>query len=165
MPAAWYALHVKPHKEQWVDDLLEARRVEHFYPVLQVKPVNPRSRKQRPYFPGYLFVRVDLEVAGSDAFRWLQGSYGLVEFGGRAPSVPEQMIQAIRQRLCEAQLSRPTFQAGERVRIVHGPFEGYEAIFDLELTGKDRVQLLLTFLRDRPKRLQIAASEIAKLRK
>ena len=72
MPFQWYALHVKPHKEQSVDDLLRSREMEVFYPPLKVKPVNPRARKIRPFFPGYMFVYLDLEEAGKNYQRVLQ---------------------------------------------------------------------------------------------
>ena len=51
----WYAMQTKVHKEALVCQQLEQRGIEIFYPKLRVKPVNPRSRKERPYFPGYIF--------------------------------------------------------------------------------------------------------------
>jgi transcriptional antiterminator RfaH len=36
-----------------------------------VRPVNPRARKTRPYFPGYLFVQADLAAVGLVEFRWM----------------------------------------------------------------------------------------------
>ena len=59
---SWYVIHSKPRKENQVYSQLQARAIETFYPTIRVKPVNPRSAKIRPYFPGYLFVRVDLDA-------------------------------------------------------------------------------------------------------
>jgi transcriptional antiterminator RfaH len=167
MTTHWYALHVKPHKERPVYELLEAKEVEAFYPYLRVKPVNPRSRKERPFFPGYMFVHLDLEQEGTNVLRWMEGTYGLVSFGGDPVAVPENMIQELRHRLKiidkEGGLVFENLKSGDRVRITHGPFEGHEAIFDTRLSGKDRVQVLLSYLNDRSIRVQIDAAEIEKV--
>ena len=65
MTTHWYALRSKPCKEDILWRQVGLRGFECFYPRLRVKPVNPRSRKIRPYFPGYMFVRADLSEAGN----------------------------------------------------------------------------------------------------
>lgn len=167
MANLWYALHVKPHKEPAVARLLEAKSYEVYYPAMHVKPVNPRSRKERPFFPGYLFVRLELSEAGLSVLRWTEGTHGLVEFGGEPASVPENLITELKERLANLELSSPSestpFEKGDRVRIVDGAFEGYEAIFDTSLPERDRVQVLLTYLRDQPKKLRIDSSHLLKI--
>jgi transcription antitermination factor NusG len=56
-------------------------------------------------------------------------------------------------------------EPGDRVRIVEGAFEGYEAIFDATLPGKERVQVLLSYLSEQPKRLIIKPEQIQKMNK
>jgi len=68
MALQWYALRSKPHKEEAVLHQVVTRGYEVFYPRLRVKPVNPRARKIQPYFPGYMFIHVDLEEAGLSTF-------------------------------------------------------------------------------------------------
>jgi transcription elongation factor/antiterminator RfaH len=168
MTAHWYALHVKPHKERSVLELLEARAVESYYPALKVKPVNPRSRKERPFFPGYMFVQLDLAREGSRTLRWAEGTHGLVEFGGEPAIVPASLINELQERMRLLQLSggfpQRSLSPGDRIRIVEGPMAGYEAVFDAHLTGQERVQVLLTILRSQPKRLQLEASQIERAR-
>lgn len=168
MSLHWYALHVKPHKERPVHNLLKANEIEVFYPYLKVKPVNPRSKKERPFFPGYMFVRVDLEEAGTNALRWTEGTYGLVSFGGEPVPVPENMINELKRRMENIEeaggLVFEDLKEGDKVRITGGPFEGYNAIFNARLSGKDRVQVLLAYLNDHPIRVQIDAAEIEKIR-
>ncbi len=163
----WYALHVKPHKESAVSGLLKSKGYEVYYPALQVEPVNPRSRKERPFFPGYLFVRLELSEAGVSVLRWTEGTHGLVEFGGEPASVPENLIDELKNRLATLRLSdksvTASFKKGDRVRIVDGAFEGYEAILDTTLPDRDRVQVLLTYLRDQPKKLRIDSSHLLKI--
>lgn len=163
----WYVLHVKPHKERPVNELLQSKDIDTFYPALKVEPVNPRARKERPLFPGYIFVNIDVEEEGPNTLRWTEGTHGLVAFDGEPAIVPENVIQAIKQRLAEIQaqggIQASMLKKGDHVRIVEGPLAGYEAIFDMRLPGKDRVQVLLAFLSTQPKRLQINQSQLIKV--
>ena len=165
----WYALHVKPHKEPSVFELLKQMGIEVYYPALKVNPVNPRARKERPFFPGYMFVKVDLDETGADTLRWTEGTYGLVQFGGKPASVPETLVNTLEEQLAKYAATiaagKPDFRKGDHVRIVNGLFEGYDAIFDTHISGKDRVQVLLAFLNQQPKKLVLDPKEISKLRR
>jgi transcription antitermination factor NusG len=164
MAIQWYALRSKPRKEDVVWKQVHDRGYEVFCPRLRVNPVNPRSRKFRPYFPGYLFVRVDLEQAGLSAFQWLPHSTGLVSFGGEPAPVPDNLIFAIQRRVEEITAAGgEVFDAlhkGDVVRINYGPFEGYEAIFDARLPGSERVRVLLQFLSDRYVPIELEAGHL-----
>ena len=96
MAEYWYTLHSHPHKEETLFHQVESQGFTTFYPRIRVHPVNPRSSKIKPYFPGYIFVRTDLEVTGMSVFQWMPYSTGLVTFGGEAALVPDNLIQAIR---------------------------------------------------------------------
>ena len=165
----WYALRVKPHKERSVYRLLKAREVEVFFPSVAVNPVNPRAAKERPYFPGYMFIRVDMEAAGQNSFNWLPGAHGVVAFGEEPAVVPENLVYEIRRRLAEIKatggLALDGLQKGDRVRITSGPFAGYEAIFDIRIPGQERVQLLLAFLSRYPQPVRLHPAHIEKIRK
>jgi len=146
----WYALRSKPRKEEVVWRQVHSRGFETFYPRLRVNPVNPRARKLRPYFPGYLFVKADLEEVGMSLFQWMPHSMGLITFGGEPATVPPHLIDAIRKRVEQINAAGGEvfdgLQAGDGVRISAGPFKGYEAIFDARLPGSARVRVLLELL-------------------
>jgi transcription elongation factor/antiterminator RfaH len=146
----WYALRSKPRKEDIIWRQCREQGYEVFYPRLRVQPVNPRARKVKAYFPGYLFVRVDLEAIGLSVFQWMPHAIGLVMFGGEPSSVPDNLIHAIKQRVEEiAAAGGEVFDGlkkGDKVLINYGPFEGYEAIFDTRLPGSERVRVLLDLL-------------------
>lgn len=150
MAYQWYALRSKPRKEEVVWRQIRTQGFETFYPRLRVNPVNPRSRKVRPYFPGYLFVFADLEEVGVSIFQWMPHAMGLVSFGGEPANVPENLIHALRKRVEEiAAAGGEVFdglQPGDVVRISDGPFRGFEAIFDTRLPGSARVRVLLELL-------------------
>ncbi|MFN2188310.1 MAG: transcription termination/antitermination protein NusG [Candidatus Promineifilaceae bacterium] len=168
MSFRWYALHVKPHKEAAVYQLLQSQGTKAYYPVLKVNPVNPRSRRERPFFPGYMFVKVDLDITGADTLRWTEGTYGLVQFGDKPTSVPDTLIDELKEQLkihaASLAVEKPEFEKGDYVHIVDGLFEGYDAIFDTQLAGKDRVQVLLAYLHQQPKKIVLDASEIKKVK-
>lgn len=169
MPSFWYALHAKPRKEEVVWQQLRDLGYDVFYPRLRVNPVNPRSRKIRPYFPGYLFVNADLLTVGQSTFQWLPHSTGLVTFGGEPSTVPENLIHAIRKRVEEISAAGGEvfdgLKSGDRVVINYGPFDGYEAIFDARLPGTERVRVLLELLSNRRQvSIEVDAATIRKLR-
>ncbi len=168
MTFRWYALKSHPHKEDLLMHQVEAQGFEVFYPRIQVNPVNPRSRKIRPYFPGYLFVLADLEVSGTSVFQWMPYTTGLVAFGGEPAAVPEALITGIRQRISEIrQAGGELFdglKSGDSVLIQEGPFEGYSAIFDIRIPGSERVRVLLKILNEDSVKVELPAGQIAKPR-
>ena len=159
MTESWYCIRSKPNKEEFLCNQLVASEIETFYPRLKVKPVNPRSRQIRPYFPGYLFVNVDLDEIGTNALQWMPGALGLVFYGSEPVPVSEDIINAIRNRVTEvnavADARLAGLKAGDRVRIEDGPFAGYEAIFDVHLPGNERVRVFLALLQRQGMKLEL----------
>ena len=166
MPLNWYAIHSHPNKEDLLWQQILARGFEAFYPRIRVHPVNPRARKIKAYFPGYLFVRADLELSGLSTFQWMPYATGLVSFGGEPSIVPAQLIAQIRQRIGEiADAGGELFASlkpGDAVYIHAGPFSGYDAIFDTRLPGKERVRVLLRMLNDQKVPMELDAGLIEK---
>jgi transcriptional antiterminator RfaH len=169
MSEAWYALRSKPRKEEVLWQQLLAREVEVYFPRIRVNPVNPRSRKLRPYFPGYMFVYVDLEEVGLSKFNWMPHAIGLVSFGGEPATVPENLIHLVRKRVDEIAEAGGEFydglKAGDPVRISSGPFAGYEAIFDARLPGTERVRVLIQMLSDRSIPVELKAGQVERKHK
>jgi len=112
MAESWYALRSKPRKEEVLWQQLLARDIEVFFPRIRVHPVNPRSRKLRPYFPGYMFVQVDIEAVGLSKFNWMPFAVGLVSFDGEPATVPESLIHEVRKRVDEIAAAGGEFYDG-----------------------------------------------------
>lgn len=159
MSNAWYVIRSKPNKEAYIASQLDAKNIEHFYPFLCVTPVNPRSRRIKPYFPGYLFLRVDLENCDHiPSVQWMPGAVGLVCFDGKAAQVPDGLIASIKQKLCmegEKYKAEHRFSAGDKVRVLDGPFMGYEGIFNAHLSGTDRSRVFIECLRGQSIRVDL----------
>jgi transcription antitermination factor NusG len=166
---SWHVMHSKPYKEELLYEQLCIRKVEVFYPCFKVEPVNPRARKSIPYFPGYLFIRADLDLLQSSALRWTPGAKGLVTFGNDPASVPDELIQALQlklEKLNALNEKQPEgFEPGEVVMVQSGPFAGYHAIFDSNIPGHERVRVLMQLLRDRQITVELSVAQIKLLEK
>jgi transcription antitermination factor NusG len=153
MTASWYAMRSKPNKEGLLCSQLDLHKIHFYYPQIKVHPVNPRSRKVRSYFPGYLFTRIDFSQTALSELLWLPASSGLVSFGGEPATIPENLIHAIRNHVEELNLTGidliEQFKMGDRVVIQEGPLAGYTGIFDSRISGSDRVRILLQLLRNK----------------
>ena len=164
MTLLWFALKSHPYKEDLLKHQAETHGFEVFYPRIRVQPVNPRSRRIHPYFPGYLFVHIDLEESGTSIFQWMPYASGLVSFGGEPSAVPDALIVAIRKRVGEiAEAGGELFdhlKAGDPVLIQGGPFEGYEAVFDTRISSSERVRVLLKILNNQSVRVELPAGQI-----
>lgn len=162
----WYIFQSKARKEDLLCEQLRIREVEIFFPVLHVDPVNPRARKVKPYFPGYVFARVDLEDRGRSTLEWIPGAVGIVSFGGDPAVVQDHFVSTLRQHLDTVNAARARasekYQPGDVVAIRGGPFAGYEALFDVHLPGRDRVQVLLNMLEGQQVKVELSADSISR---
>ncbi len=164
MAVNWYAIQSKPNKEDALYQQLLSQGIEAFYPRIRVHPVNPRSKKIKPYFPGYLFVQVDLVAVGLSTLQWMPFARGMVTFDQEPAPVPDALIQAVRKRVEQVNASGGEvfdgLHKGDTILIHEGPFAGYEAIFDVRLPGSERVRVLIKLLSQRQVPLELEAGQI-----
>ena len=162
--ATWYALRCKPNMEFSVWNQLLDREVETFFPTLTVKPVNPRSKKEVPFFPGYLFVQGSLDHFYQKKVVWLRGSLALVSFDGIPAPISETLIYAVRNQVIKlnerAKQTKSQFEPGQPVWVDRGEMAGFEAIFEKCVNGRDRVCVLLEMMRGRQVRVEVPLQSI-----
>ena len=146
----WYVLQTKPRKEALVEQNLAARGI----PVLEprivgcVRAGRHLQRRVQPMFPGYVLAQVDVAVQAI-AIRYVAGVKDFLRSNGAPQSLPRRVVDLLRERLGPKGVFEPPpprFLPGDRVRIEDGPFEGLEAIFERELSGSERVAVLLSSL-------------------
>lgn len=163
----WYVMHSKPRKEAFLRERLRIQRIEVYLPSIRVKPVNPRARKEQPFFPGYLFVHADLEQIPISEFRRIFGSNGLVCYGGEPAQVGDALIREIQKQIEEITDSANSyvdrFRPGDLVVINDGPFATYKAMFDCRLSGSDRVRVLLELIQDQKIRVELSGRQLQPL--
>lgn len=169
MATSWYIIRSKPNKEDFLAKQLASYGIKVYYPSIRVKTVNPRARKVKAFFPSYLFVYVDLDVTNASTLQWMPGAINLVSFDGRPASVPDILISAIERQVEQINNSQKTrllgLKPGDAVVIHDGPFAGYEAIFDGQIPGRERVRVLLTYLQKRQFPLELTGDQIAPVKR
>jgi transcriptional antiterminator RfaH len=143
----WYVVQSKPHKEEVVARSLTALGVDHFLPRIleRVRAGIGLQQRVSPLFPSYLFVNLDLARSGKDV-RYTPGVRDFVRFASEPQSVPPHVISALRERIGPTGVFVPEkrhFAPGARLRIEEGPLRGLEVIFERELSGAERVAVLL----------------------
>jgi transcriptional antiterminator RfaH len=164
MTPRWYVVRSKPRKEEFLAEQLQIRRIELYNPRIRVQAVNPRARKSKSYFPGYVFVNLDLEKTGTFSMQYIPGAASLVSFGGEAAEVPDGLLHAIQHRVDEINAAGgelfEVLKMGKPVMIHSGLFAGYEAIFDARLPGTERVRVLLKLLKNRQMPVDLPAGQV-----
>ena len=161
---AWYTLHTKPNAEYQVKTALQQRGIQTYLPEIE-SPKARKGRKYKPFFPCYLFCRVDFEIVGFSDIQWIPGLRRIVAFGGHPVSLPDEAIKLLRHKLSEfeARGEPPShlFKRGDLVRITEGPFRDMLVIFDGPTTPARRVQVLLDIL-GQASRLYIPTANLEK---
>jgi transcriptional antiterminator RfaH len=142
----WYAVQCQPHREGIAALNL---RHQHFAAFLPYRR-KPRRHARKvdavhtPFFPGYLFVGLDLM---RQQWRSINGTFGVVRLlmqGERPAAVPRGFVEVLQQLCSESDIMPLQTQLflGQSVRVLGGPFADY--IGELEqLSGADRVRVLL----------------------
>jgi transcriptional antiterminator RfaH len=160
----WYVLYTKPNAEYQVATSLQRRGIQTYLPEME-SPTGQKGREKKPFFPCYLFVRLDFGTIGLSHMRWTPGLHRVVAFDDRPMPLPEEVIDLIRRKLdgLDANSGWPahTFQPGETVRFTHGPLQGMLAMFEGPSTPAERVRVLLSFL-GQTSRAHVSAGDLEK---
>ncbi|MFZ4524100.1 MAG: UpxY family transcription antiterminator [Chlorobium sp.] len=128
----WYALYVRSRYEKKVHQMFLEQDVVSFLPLLDTwKQWSDRRKKvSEPLFRGYVFVNIDIR---KDHIQVLD-TEGVVKFIGigRKPSViSEKDIEWLRKLVREPDAVKrtvATLPAGQRVRVLAGPFKDFEGV-------------------------------------
>jgi transcription termination/antitermination protein NusG len=140
----WYVLHTKSRFENVVNDGLYKKSIEVFLPKITV----PSKRKDRkklirvPLFPGYVFVKSDLNPVHHLDILKTVGAVKLIGNQQRPIPVPEETVESLRIMVASEQpvTTGYQFQKGDRVMVTSGPFTGVIGIFD-HYRGRGRIMV------------------------
>ncbi|MBN1317465.1 MAG: hypothetical protein JXA42_18430 [Anaerolineales bacterium] len=142
----WLALYTQPHKEYMVKEYLESEGMGVYLPELENKVQRSDRRPKRPFFPQYLFVQNPGEEKVCE-LRWIPGLRRIVTYGNKVVLLPNALIHEIQERLITFEMpEKEPFRTGDRVKVVRGPFEGIDVVFDHRLSDKDRVRVFLELI-------------------
>jgi len=145
----WYAVQCRPHHERIAALHLVNQDFRIFLP-LRIKARRHARRIDTvrvPFFPGYLFVRLDL---ARDRWRSVNGTFGvtrLVMQGDRPAAAPRGIVETLIDTCGEDGVLRwqPALEPGQQVRVLTGPFA--ELIGELDrMSDGGRVRVLLNIM-------------------
>src|SRR5512133_135197 len=171
---AWYVVHcysgyenkVRHNLEQRIDTMgMKEKIFDVIIPTQEEIEVKDGKRRtvERHVFPGYVLVNMVMTEESWYVVRNTPGVTGFVGMGNQpTPLRPEEVAQILRRMEAEAPTIKVTFKAGERVRIVDGPFNDFRGTvseIDMERT---KVRVMVNFFgRETPVELDFLQVEKA----
>jgi len=168
----WYVLHtysgyenkVKKSIEHRVDALdLTERVFEVVVPTQEEIEIKNGQRNyvQRKVFPGYVLVRMLVDDETWYALRNTPGVTGFVNVDNKPVPLGETQVQAILKGMtAEAPKVTVSFQAGDTVRIVDGPFADFRGVIDEINNEKGKIKVLVSmFGRETPVEIDFLQAE------
>lgn len=148
MSLKWYAVRTKPQSEYLAGNVLGGQGFEVFLPLVG-SPTPRAGRQDTPLFPGYLFLRYDVDRQDWPSLTQLPGILGWVRFNGFVPAVPDEVVELVAERVqainCTGGLWT-RFRRGQRVHVLSGKMEGLAEVVEEPRSPEDRVRVLLEFM-------------------
>lgn len=148
--SAWFCLRTHPkHEHIAAAHLRDIERLEVFLPRVRFRRATRRGPiwTTEALFPGYLFARFDWREH-LRRVHYAPGVAGVVHFGRRWPTVPDEVIAELRRLFNEQEVrvlpAEPS--VGDRVLISGGVFHGLHAVVTQVMPARARVCVLLDFL-------------------
>ncbi len=146
---AWFCLRSQPKHEHIAAAQLRQAGIEAFAPRIRFKRATRRGPAwfTEALFPNYLFARFNW----NDSLRKVHhanGVAGVVHFGEKWPTIPDEVIAELRLTLGEAEIHviEDSLKSGDEVKITGGIFNGLNAIVTQVVSSRERVCVLLEFL-------------------
>jgi transcription antitermination factor NusG len=144
---AWFALHVRSRREDWVASQIVGQGFECLLPKYKiVRRWSDRIKElERPLFPGYLFCRFDFQNRRS--LVTIPGVMQIVGNGRTPIPVEQSEIESIQMAVTSGLPSQPWpyLELGERVRVNYRNLTGLEGIL-VTFKGNHRVVISVTLL-------------------
>jgi len=148
MSLRWYVIRTKPQSERLAASALERNGLELFFPLVRT-PLVHAAPSMVPLFPGYLFVRYDMEAGDAQMARRLPGILGWVRFNDVAPPLPDDVIANLADRVESINNGGglwTRFRPGDKVSVVTGKLEGLAEVVEEAKSPESRVRVLLEFM-------------------
>ncbi len=170
MAQQWYVVHVfagfeREIKEE-IEKALEAAGLRDKVEEIIAPPEKiieiiglPSGPVMRRFYPGYLLLRME---PAEEIISLIKGIDKVVGFMGGDKPLPlrEEDAQKILERLRQAEIKpkpRYQFEAGDRVRVIQGPFANFHGVVEEVKPDKGKVRVLVSiFGRETPVELEFA---------
>ena len=175
MSKNWYVIHTYSGFEQKVKTSLEeqferSRSKENLgeiiIPTEEVVEVRKGKKKisSRKFFPGYVLISVDMT---QDIWYMIKNTAKVTGFlggGGTPAPLPEEEVQLIMGQI-RGESARPkpkfSFEKGEDVRVIEGPFINFNGVVEEVNEDKGKVKVMVSiFGRATPVELEFPQVEL-----
>jgi transcriptional antiterminator NusG len=171
---AWYVIHcysgyenkVRYNLEQRIDTMgMKDQIFDIVIPTIEEIEIKEGKRRnvERRVFPGYLLVQMLLTEESWYVVRNTPGVTGFVGMGNTPTALrPEEVTQILKRMETATPQVRPTYKAGQRVRVIDGPFNEFiGTVSDIDM-DRGKVRVLVSFFgRETPVELDFLQVEKA----
>ena len=122
-----------------------------------------RRTVERHVFPGYVLVEMILSEESWFVVRNTPGVTGFVGMGDEpTPLRDDEVAQIMRRMESEAPTYKVTYKAGDRVRIIDGPFNDFRGTVDEIDMERSKIRVMVNFFgRETPVELDFLQVEKA----
>ena len=141
---AWFALYVQVNHEKEVAQRLLHKPVECYLPLLEQwsKRRDRRKKIHVPLFPGYVFVRTEMDNHANVGIVKTPGAVCILRNSEGPLSIPDFQIENLKVMLGNTQASpalHPYLEEGDWVRVIRGPLEGCIGILVRQNPGRGKL--------------------------
>lgn len=168
----WYVLHTYSGYENKVKKTIESRVdaldlndqvYEIVVPTQEEIEIRSGQRHpvQRKVFPGYVLVRMEMGDDTWYAIRNTPGVTGFINIDNKPVPLEDSAVQAIMKGMeAETPVVKMSFQIGDTVRIIDGPFADFRGEIDEINHEKGKIRVLVSFFgRETPVELDFLQAE------
>ena len=170
----WFVIHcysgyenkVRKNLEQRIETMnMKDKIFDVVIPTQEEIEVRDGKRRtvERHVFPGYVLVNMILEEESWFVVRNTPGVTGFVGMGDEpTPLRPEEVAQILRRMEDESPTYKVTYHAGDRVRIVDGPFNDFRGTVAEVNMERSKIRVMVNFFgRETPVELDFLQVEKA----
>ena len=165
----WYIIHTQTGQELKVKSALDGKIQQGLagglisnvlVPMERVTEVRAGKKRisERKFFPGYLLVEMEMTDESWHLVRTTQGVTGFIGAGRRPVSLSEEEVAEILRQTEERKdkpTPRVTFQKGEGVRVIEGPFTNFTGVVEEVNAARGKLKVLVSiFGRQTPVELE-----------
>ncbi|MDP2915753.1 MAG: transcription termination/antitermination NusG family protein [Candidatus Aminicenantes bacterium] len=139
----WYVISTKPKKEFDVEKLFHEGGITVY---------TPRYRdgdRIKPFFPGYQFI-LFIYPEQYKLVKYTRGVKRIVGNDEGPIALDDKIIGEMKAREIDGYIEFAKYglepSIGDEIEVVEGPLKGLRGIFKKDLTGQDRVMILLNYV-------------------
>ena len=170
----WYVLHsqtghenrVKNNLEQRINSLgVQDKIFDIIVPTREIVVIKKgkKTKQKEKGFPGYIFVRIELDDESWLVVRTTEGVTGFIGAGLKPTPISDKEVQAILRFVQQEQPKFKTkFSVGEAVKITEGPFTDFLGSVETIDEEKGKVRVLVSIF-DRETPVELDFLQVKKL--